>query len=1558
MKKAISLILSVVMIISIVAGVDLSAYAVMSESYTYTVENGEATISLSSYSSPTPSGKITIPSEIDGYPVTRIGDFYNCTEITNIVIPNSVKSISNNAFQDCTGLVSVTIPSSVEEIEHRAFMNCFNLQNVTIENGVKVISAWVFYNCSSLKNITLPESLEVIYGTSFYSCNNLTTITVDTDNPNFFSQDGVLFNKSKDKLIIYPQGKNEETYSIPSGVENVGSSAFRNCSNLKAISIPNSIIDIGAYSFTNCSNISEITIPNSVITIGESAFEECSSITKIKIPVSVASIGEGAFSDCSALVDFTVDSNNEYYRSYAGILYNKDRTELIQCGSSYSLQTVTIPTGVARIDKNAFASCKNIVNITIPESVSSIGTNAFYHCYNIEKVNIKDLEKWCNIKFGEEPYVATSANPLYAGEESKLYLNDVLITDLVIPNSITSLGDSVFAGINVNSITIPNSVVNIDFYSFYGCSDLSNLTIPCSLNVDDCFKNINIDTVTLTNHSYLKEVIAPTCISQGYTINTCECGDTFYDNYTDEVAHTEIVNFAVPATCTETGLTEGSSCSICGAVIKEQETTLAIGHKSVTDEAVSATCTKNGLTEGSHCSVCNEVLVKQESIPIIPHQYKSSVVQATADSRGYTAYTCSTCGDTYNADYFDSATVYSDFSDATAGSTIRVPVSIKNNTGILGWKLTFDYDKDVLTPISVEYGDVISGGIQDNIEGDMVPGSINVYWAGSGNENYNGVMIYINFAVNQSAVGNTKIDISFSQEDTFDDNFNDVYLDCQPINLNIANNNYSQYAKINASANDVIAGNDVQLKLNISEINSVTNTNITVDYNADNFEFKSVNADGVTVKDTNSNGKVTLNVSGITSSIDNTDFVTLTFKAKDKAMSGNYDFAVSSTDEGIICKGCTVKITPSATSEIAEIYADDVTANYDETITIPIYIENNHGIMGYRLDLKYDVNVLQPVSATCGSDFVNNGQFNDSIGVKDGEFKVLWNNVDEKYNNGTLLTLKFKVLTQEKVDTVISMTYSQPDTFNEKYEDVVFNCRDINVSLNNHQHSYVAVVTEPTCTERGYTTYTCSCGDSYIADEKAALGHNYISNVVAPTCTQQGYTEHTCSRCNDTYNDNYTSVSSHSYDNGVITTQPTCESDGVKTYTCTVCGNSYIEKVVNLNHNYKAVVTEPTCTEKGYTTHTCSRCGNSYVDNEVSALGHSYGQWTYNGDAVYNSSSDYKNGTQTRTCTVCGSEETVEAPNTALLRRRGVSLTLESSIIMNVMVGKNEVDYFDDVYVEVTRSTTEGELVEKISDFDIYNSSFYKFIYHGVTPQGLNDDLKFVVYGIKDGVKYWGPEYHYSVATYIQQLFSSTKSTNLKTLLADLVYYGYQYQLYTNYNTDNPLTNILTEEQLAYRTKKTLELNNISTSSYETIDNPTVVTGASLRIDSKVSIVLVLANQKQTNPVDFTKVKVKVIKDNGTPIYYSYKDNPEMFEKSGNYFNFYYDGVEAKESGKPIYFTVVDENNKPISNTRRYSIESYCYLQKGSSNQKLRNLCDSLIRYCKSAEKYFANPNV
>ena len=234
-----------------------------------------------------------------------------------------------------------------------------------------------------------------------------------------------------------------------------------------------------------------------------------------------------------------------------------------------------------------------------------------------------------------------------------------------------------------------------------------------------------------------------------------------------------------------------------------------------------------------------------------------------------------------------------------------------------------------------------------------------------------------------------------------------------------------------------------------------------------------------------------------------------------------------------------------------------------------------------------------------------------------------------------------------------------------------------------HTHSYTAAVTAPTCTEQGYTTYTCSCGDSYKSDYKDALGHDYQNGtctrcgakdpgatpphthdyksvVTKPTCTQAGYTTYTCS-CGSSYKTDYTAALGHDYKNGTCTrcgakdpgvtpphthdyksvvTKPTCTERGYTEHVCS-CGSSYKTDYTAAlghdyknglctrcgakdpsahTHDYKATVTKPTCTERGYTTYTCSVCGDSYKGSYVDPLGH-----------------DYKNGT----CTRCG----VKDPN-------------------------------------------------------------------------------------------------------------------------------------------------------------------------------------------------------------------------------------------------------------------------------------------------------------------------
>ncbi len=163
---------------------------------------------------------------------------------------------------------------------------------------------------------------------------------------------------------------------------------------------------------------------------------------------------------------------------------------------------------------------------------------------------------------------------------------------------------------------------------------------------------------------------------------------------------------------------------------------------------------------------------------------------------------------------------------------------------------------------------------------------------------------------------------------------------------------------------------------------------------------------------------------------------------------------------------------------------------------------------------------------------------------------------------------------------------------------------DGTLTLYTHAHIYNAVVTAPTCTAGGYTTYTCSCGDSYVADEVAALGHSYEAVVTAPTCTAGGYTTYTCS-CGDSYVADEVAALGH---NIVVdeAKAPTCTESGLTAGEhCTRCDHKVAQTVVDaLGHSYEAVVTAPTCTAGGYTIHTCSNCGDSYVADEVAALGH------------------------------------------------------------------------------------------------------------------------------------------------------------------------------------------------------------------------------------------------------------------------------------------------------------------------------------------------------------------
>ena len=352
-----------------------------------------------------------------------------------------------------------------------------------------------------------------------------------------------------------------------------------------------------------------------------------------------------------------------------------------------------------------------------------------------------------------------------------------------------------------------------------------------------------------------------------------------------------------------------------------------------------------------------------------------------------------------------------------------------------------------------------------------------------------------------------------------------------------------------------------------------------------------------------------------------------------------------------------------------------------------------------------------------------------------------------------------------------------------------------------------------------------------------------------------------------------------------------------------------------------------------------------YYKNKSEEHTHTWSAWKYNNDAVYNSSSDYKDGTQTRTCSACGKSETKEAPNTALLRCRGNALSLESSITLATYITKDVVDYYDEVYAEFTRNGKTEKVYPSGKTLTSNSIVYCIFNYTGISPQALGDDVSITFYGVKDGVTYNGNAYKYSATDYIKSTLNKpTSSAKLKTLLVDLVYYGEACQVYQNYRTDNLLTDILTDEQKALRSTADLNLTNIKNASYETCKNRLVKFGTALRLNNSVEIAIPLNMTNVT--LDDLSFKVKI---GSRTLTYTYAENPDNFEKGKDgYWYFYFDGVYANQMSDEVFITAY-KGAEQVSYTLKYSVESYAATV---TDAKLKAVTDAMMRYGNSAKAY------
>ena len=585
-------------------------------------------------------------------------------QIKKVVLGSGVQNIGNDAFADCYGMTDITIPDGVTSIGDSAFDGCSALTEISIPGTVSSIGDSAFYGCSALTEISIPGTVSSIGDSVFSGCSALTEI------------------------------------SIPDTVSSIGDSAFSRCSALTEISIPSTVSSIGSYAFSGCA-LREVEIPQGITSIQTRTFQYCTQLTKITIPDSVTSVEICAFDNCPVLKTVYYGGTEAQWEgmhvdNYAGnnsalldaMLYFEMKYQRIAAGScGGNLRWSLMEDGVLKITGSGampdYSDASNapwhrygsrIKEVRVGANVTKIGENAFRRT-GVQKV------VFCAKETG-----STDA-PLVLGNYCFAYCD--FLSEIQFGNRVIVPGDSVFVSCSgLTGVTVPGTVKldksfngeGCGYGMFSQCPNLTKATVECSYVgpyfFEGCYKltevrftDPNVQFYSLDNDNYGHPFHANYPRQMNVTVYGYTCSKvhtlvqangagvnlTFQSLPGDSTEHTIVVQPAVEATCTSTGLTEGKHCSKCQYVFTVRQKTPKKAHSIVPVSEKQATCEEVGNREYWKCSSCGELFANAEgtvtttldkvSVPALGHSpEKVEAKEPTHTEPGnHEYYVCTRC---------------------------------------------------------------------------------------------------------------------------------------------------------------------------------------------------------------------------------------------------------------------------------------------------------------------------------------------------------------------------------------------------------------------------------------------------------------------------------------------------------------------------------------------------------------------------------------------------------------------------------------------------------------------------------------------------------------------------------------------------------------------------------------------------------------------------------------------------------------------------------------------------------------------------------------------------